>query len=253
MRRWIFFMLFGSVLFACKQEIDLYEGESSIYFDDNYAGYYEVTWSTTDSDIKKMDIQLKVNLFGAVKDYPRKFNIQVISEETDSLHACPGVDYTPFPLEYEMPAMVNHTYINIELLRTDTLLKQGRMFTVQLVPNENFGFEYMKYYWNPEDSTNVALNDHCTVYMDEKFPEPWWWYRIGVPIFGKWSVTKGLLICDVGGIERAKLQGDLNGIDGALTEAFLKFVGRKVHLWLQEHPTLDEDGEPMEMGEDSIY
>ena len=29
-------MLFGSVLFACKQEIDLYEGESSIYFDDNY-------------------------------------------------------------------------------------------------------------------------------------------------------------------------------------------------------------------------
>ena len=45
MRRWIFFMLFGSVLFACKQEIDLYEGESSIYFDDNYAGYYEVTWS----------------------------------------------------------------------------------------------------------------------------------------------------------------------------------------------------------------
>ena len=41
MRRWIFFMLFGSVLFACKQEIDLYEGESSIYFDDNYAGYYE--------------------------------------------------------------------------------------------------------------------------------------------------------------------------------------------------------------------
>ena len=73
-------MLFGSVLFACKQEIDLYEGESSIYFDDNYAGYYEVTWSTTDSDIKKMDIQLKVNLFGAVKDYPRKFNIQVISD-----------------------------------------------------------------------------------------------------------------------------------------------------------------------------
>ena len=49
-------MLFGSVLFACKQEIDLYEGESSIYFDDNYAGYYEVTWSTADSDIKKMDI-----------------------------------------------------------------------------------------------------------------------------------------------------------------------------------------------------
>lgn len=252
MRGWIFFILLGCLLCACEQEVNLYEGGSSIYFDENSAGFYEVSWGTYDTEIKKMNIQLKVNLFGAVKDYPRKFSIKVISEETDSLHSIAGVDYTPFPLEYEIPAMGNYTYINIELLRTDTLLKQARSFTVQLLTNEEFGFEYMNYDLL-KDSSLVMINDHCTIYMDEDFPRPWWWYRVGEPIFGKWSITKGILICDVGNIDREKFHGEIDGIDGNLTEAFLKFVGRKVYLWLQENPTLDEDGEFMEMGEDSSY
>ena len=137
MRQWIFFILIGWLLCACKQDIDLYELGSSIYFDDNNAGFYDVSWSTFDSDVKKMKISLKVNLSGMVKDYPRKFNIRVISSETDSLHSVAGVDYTPLPLEYEMPAKANHMYIDVELLRTDTLLKQARRFTIRLVPNED--------------------------------------------------------------------------------------------------------------------
>lgn len=66
-------------------------------------------------------------------------------------------------------------------------------------------------------------------------------------------MKKGILICDVGEIDRAKFQADLDGKDGNLTAGFLKFLGRKVYLWLKEHPTLDEDDEPMEMGEESIY
>ena len=108
MRQWIFFIIMGCSVCACKQDIDLYEGNSSIYFDDNSAGVYDISWSTYDSDVKKMTVQLQVNLSGMVKDYPRKFNIEVISSETDSLHSVAGVDYTPLALEYEMPALANH-------------------------------------------------------------------------------------------------------------------------------------------------
>jgi len=134
MRQWIFFIIMGCSVCACKQDIDLYEGNSSIYFDDNSAGVYDISWSTYDSDVKKMTVQLQVNLSGMVKDYPRKFNIEVISSETDSLHSVAGVDYTPLALEYEMPALANHMYIDVELLRTDTLLKQARRFFIQSVP-----------------------------------------------------------------------------------------------------------------------
>lgn len=189
---------------------------------------------------------------GQVTDYPRKFNIEVISNETDSLHSVAGVDYTPFPLEYELPAMQKHVYIDIEVLRTDTLKKQARRFTVQLVPNDELGNDFLEYA-ELRDGTLVAVNDYCTIYMDEAFPRPWWWWSEGEDIFGEWSATKGMLICDIGKIDRVKFQGEIDGIGDNISVPFLKFVGRKVHLWLQENPTKDEDGEWMEMGENSSY
>lgn len=239
-------LLFGS----CKQEIDLYEGGSSIYFPYQGLDTFWIAWGAVNSSERTMDLSLQVQLFGKVTNYPRKFSIKVISDEADSLHAVAGVDYEPFPLEYEMPPLSDHAFIDITLLRTDTLIKQGRRFTVQLLSNEEFGFEYMNYKMLP-DSTYVMTDDHMVIYMDETFPEPSWWFRVGVPAFGKWSPTKGILICDVAGIDREKFQSDLDGKNGNLTVNYIKFVGRKIHLWLLEHPTLDENGELMEMGEES--
>ena len=252
MKSWIGLLLLGITMSACQQDIDLYEGGSSLYFAENSAGMYEVNWGTLDSDIKKMNVRLRINLMGQVTDYPRKFNIEVISNETDSLHSVAGVDYTPFPLEYELPAMQEHVYIDIEVLRTDTLKKQARRFTVQLVPNDELGNDFLEYA-ELQDGTLVAVNDYCTIYMDEEFPRPWWWWSEGEDIFGEWSATKGMLICDIGKIDRVKFQGEIDGIGDNISVPFLKFVGRKVHLWLQENPTKDEDGEWMEMGENSSY
>lgn len=251
MKQWILVLMLGVALTACKEDIDLYEGTSSVWFDDNSSGDYEVAWGTIATDVKKMDISLRVNLFGNVTDYPRKFNVRVLSDPADSLYSEAGVDYMPFPLEYEMPAGENHTFIHIELLRTDTLKKQARRFTVQLVPNDEFGLEYMN--WDEVDGELVMTNDHCTIWMNEDFPRPWWWHGIGEPIFGEWSQTKGILICDVGKIDREKFQGEVDSGDDNLTSAFLRFVGRKVYLYLQENPTPDEDGELMKMGEQSSY
>ena len=118
--------------------------------------------------------------------------------------------------------------------------------------NEELGFEFMKY-GKLEDGTLVSYSHYCVSYMLEEFPRPWWWSRVGEPIFGEWSVKKGILICDVGNIDRALFQGEIDSGNGNLTSAFLRFIGRKVHLWLLENPTMDEDDELMEMGEDSIY
>ena len=252
MRKLIFALVLGVIFSCCKEDIALFEGNSSIYFDNDYDTLY-VSWGMVPTGIKTQEVQLRVNLFGEVKTYPRKFNILVQAEETDTLHAQAGVDYLSFPLEYEMPPLTDHIFIDIELLRTDTLMKQARRFTVRLLENEEFGFEYMKYRRRKSDDALIPVNDHWAIQMNEEFPRPWWWYRIGEPIFGGWSAKKGILICDIGNIDRPLFFDDLTGVDGRLTEARLKFVGRKLHLWLQENPTPDEDGNPMEMGEESIY
>lgn len=252
MRKLIFTLTLCMLLSCCKEDIALFEGDSSIYFANDYDTLY-VSWGMIPTEIKTQKIQLRVNLFGEVKAYSRKFNIQVEAEETDSLHAQVGTDYLPFPLEYEMPPLTDHILIDIELVRTDTLMKQARRFTVRLLENEEFGFEYMTYRRRKSDDAVISVNDHWAVYMNEEFPRPWWWNRVGEPIFGKWSAKKGILICDIGKIDRPLFYDELTGVDGRLTEARLKFVGRKVYLWLLENPTPDEDGNLMEMGEESIY
>ena len=81
--------------------------------------------------------------------------------------------------------------------------------------------------------------------MDEVFPMPRWWYIYGETIFGTWTATKASLICEVMGIDREEwIKSDGNG----LSQGYLKFVGKYMYRWLEEHPQDDEDGKPMQMG-----
>lgn len=84
--------------------------------------------------------------------------------------------------------------------------------------------------------------------MDEEFPMPAWWGIYGDQYFGKWSAKKSILICDVMGISRVEWLKDTTQ---GLSAGYLKFAGKYMQQWLDEHPTLDEDGEPMTMGEAS--
>ncbi len=96
MRQWLFFIIMGCSVSACKQDIDLYEGNSSIYFDDNSAGVYDISWSTYDSDVKKMTVQLQVNLSGMVKDYPRKFILKLFLARQILYVVLPGLIILPW-------------------------------------------------------------------------------------------------------------------------------------------------------------
>ena len=83
--------------------------------------------------------------------------------------------------------------------------------------------------------------------MDERFQMPNWWPICGPTYFGTYSSKKMVLICDVMNIARADFVAPFS-IDNRITDGYLKFVGRYMHRWLQENPTFEDDGTPMEMG-----
>ena len=235
---------------ACNEEVIApYEGECGMYFDvaQTSLDTMFIAWGLKDSEIKEQTVNFKVRLFGDVATYDRKFSIDVISDENDTLRAIEGVDYMKFPTEYMIPAHEAETNITIKVLRTDVLMKQARRFTIRLKETPELQFLYSRR--QAIDSVTFRLVDaQRVIYMDETFPTPWWWWRYGNSIFGTWSATKSKLICDVMSIDREVWIGNLVG---SFTPGYIKFVGKYMHRWLQENPTKDEDGELMEMGPDS--
>ena len=249
MKQIIFIIFLFMTFCACEEDIDPYNGKSGIYFDNKniLLDTVFIPWGLKKSEIKEQTLQLKVRLFGDVAPHDRKFSIDIISDEGDTVRAQKRVDCQTFPTEYTIPASQAETSISIQLLRTDALQTHARRFTIRLQENQDFGFLYSRR--SQVDSVTVRLIDiQRVIYMDETFPEPGWWSRDGKKIFGDWSMKKSILICDVMDIDREVWVGDLVG---TLTLGYLKYAGKYMHRWLQENPTPDENGELMQMGPDS--
>ena len=238
------------ILGACKEEeIAPYKGDCGIYFDVKQAvlDTILIPWGLRNSEIKEQVVNLKVCLLGDVATYDRKFLIEVISDETDSLRSLEGVDYLKFPTEYVMPANKAETNIPVTVLRTDVLMQQARRFTIRLQETSELQFLYSRTQY-VDSVTSRMIDIQRVIYMNEDFPEPWWWNSYGKSIFGEWSATKSKVICDVMGIDRGVWVGNLVE---PLTVGYIRFVGKYMHRWLQENPTEDEDGELMQMGPNS--
>lgn len=246
MKHITFILLSFVMLCACEEKIDAYSGECGIYFDTKgiFSDTIFVHWGLKNSEVTEQNLTLKVRLFGDVATYDRKFSVDIISDTNETLRAIEGVDYRPFSTEYTLSALQAEVNINISLLRTEALQKHARRFTVRLKETSEFHFLYSRLAW--VDSVTTRLLDvQRVVYMDENFPVPKWWSLVGQSIFGDWSMKKSILICDLMDIDREVWIGDLVG---TLTEGYLRYVGKYMHRWLQDNPTLDEDGELMEMG-----
>lgn len=240
----ILLILLGCV--SCEKDIDTYSGDSGIYFADGglFSDTLRVAWGLKNSDVKMQSIQLKVCLYGNTADYDRKFNIEIHSD-SDTLAAIEGVDFKPFAVEYVMPANQAEAFIDIDLLRTEELVRHPKRFVVKLVENPELRFIYTRESTVQIDSIQVEMRQidyQRVIVMNENFPMPGWWYVYGEKYFGKWSQTKSRLICDVMGIDREEF------VSSNLTQGYLKFVGKYMHRWLQENPQEDEDGKLMEMG-----
>lgn len=234
---------------SCEQSIDIYKGSNGFYFDNQYISYdtVDVAWGLKASEIKEQKVKLKVRLLGNVAGHDRPFTIDVLPSDSVELTATEGIDYKPFPLEYAIPANEAETSIEITLLRAPHLVTEDRHLTIRLNETPELKFLYSRQIMQ-KDSTIRQIDIQRVIKMTEEFPFPWWWYRYGDKYFGKWSATKSILICDVMGIDREIWIGNLVG---DFTTGYLRFCGQYMHRWLQDHPTLDEDGEPMEMGPDS--
>ena len=239
---------------ACKEEIDIYKGESGIYFSTQniMLDTIFVPWGLKDSEITEQEYTLKVCLFGEVAPYDRKFSVRVTADASDSLAAEEGVDFRALAEEYVMPANQAEASIAITLLRRPGLSEKARRFTVNLQESDDLKFLYSREI--SLDSTELVgdvrvrrLDLQRTIYMDERFQVPNWWPICGRNYFGTYSSKKMILICDVMNIDRADFVAPFS-FDNRITDGYLKFVGRYMHRWLQENPQTEDDGTLMEMG-----
>ena len=255
MKIYIFIIGILFLLCGCEKEIDSFEGESGIYFEvkNILLDTIEVPWGLKPTELKSQTIKLRVLLFGDVKDYDRKFSVEVKDADGDTLAAVAGKDYKEFSKEYVIPAFKAYTDISIELLRDKVLQEEPRRFTVVLQEGEELGFPYTRVHVG-EDSVVRRLDLQRVIKMTENFPRPSWWGTYGQKYFGDWSMTKAITICDEMEIDR-EVWLTVPNTDEKFTSGYLKYCGVYMHRWLQKQdpPVLDWNDEPMEMGEESKY
>lgn len=246
---YIYILIIASCFMSCEEVVDSYQGESGIYFDNTNisADTLKIAWGLDKSEVRERIVKLRVNLFGNVVDYDRIFTVDIRSDINDTIAATAGIDYKMIKTEYKIPANQEFTVIELPIIRTDILTKHARRFKVILNETPELRFLYSRE--TRTDSGEIRkLDIQRVIYMNEDFPRPWWWNEYGENIFGKWSVKKSILICDELNIDRRIWIGNL--VDD-FTIGYLKFAGKYMHRWLQQNPTTEEDGTPMEMGADS--
>ena len=253
MKKIVYILFYFFACVACEEKVGIYSGDCGIYFDtkEMYLDTIFIPWGLKNSDVKEQTLNLRVCLFGDVADYDRKFKVTVVADETDSLRAVEGIDFRPIETEYIIPAKGVEALIEVTLLRRDSLSVQPRRFSIELEESPE-----LKFLFTREQTLNSTeaelrgiesrpLDFHRVIYMDERFKYPNWWPLFGESIFGTYSARKCILICDQMNINREVFVAPLSS---ALTQGYLKFVGKYMHRWLQEHPQEDENGEPMTMG-----
>lgn len=237
---------------GCKKDLDTYYGESGIYFDhlknQNILRVDTIpfAWGEMDGDIKEEKINLQINLFGNVTNYDRHFTVSVVPSD-DPETAVEGVDYMPFNTDCVIPANESYTTLQITLKRTEILQREKRILTVKLNETDELKFLYSREAVD-EDKNIRQIDLQRVIVMDETLLPPSWWYGSRIrDIFGEYSMKKAITICNVMNIDRKEW---LDNSFGNRT-AYLQFVGKFMHNWLQEQnpPIYEEDGKTlMEMG-----
>lgn len=249
-----YFFILSALLTSCKKEGLLnYEDGSGIYFDNKemLLDTIEVPWGLKNSEVQSQKIKLQINLIGQVKDYDRSFELVIKEEEDPLLQAKKDVDYKEFPLQHFIKAGEASTQVEIELLRNPKLLEENRHLTLAIKEGDDLEFLYSR---KAVDTAGTArtLDYQRVLKLTENFPTPRWWSLYGNNLFGTWSATKSILICDLMEIDREVWIGNLHSND-YFTEGLLRYAGVYIHRWLKEQDPqlLDEDGNPMEMGPQS--
>lgn len=267
MRKIIFILSIVSLFgIGCEKSISTYSGESTIYIDgQSMNDSISIPFAYLPQNETQYDYTFRVNTMGKPTTYDRTFIIEKIDEYDSENQAIEGVDYVSMKFgEYTIPAGKSFLDITINFKRNPILLKGViRKLSFKLVETKDFKFLYNRYFESVRYVTNGDITDTIrynryidtqrSIKLSEEIKRQSWWTggTQGHSSLGVWSVKKSLLICDVLKLDRLKwLTNDQLSIT---TEPYLSYIGRAMHLWLLENPTIDENGEPMKMGPGVIY
>lgn len=136
-------------LVSCEKEMMDYKGAEGIYFAVQYGPTYgsERTWPYYPfSDVEFVKLrgdettyQVKVMITGGLKDYDRKFTVEI---NPDSTTAVLGVHYKALPEGLFIPANAISATVPVTLMRTADLENEVKTIGLRLVANENFKLSF---------------------------------------------------------------------------------------------------------------
>lgn len=255
-------LIIASVFVGCEHDIPTYSGGAGIYFEGKQmSDTVGFSWAYCSNELRDTNITVRVQTIGEPKDYDRAVKLLPVDHPKADEQAKENIDYKPFSYDIVIPAGQSFFDLTIDLIRNPGLLTGvPKIFSFRLEENEHFKFHYNRVYEIQkvdENGETIKTYKHIDTYrsfkISEKIGQQGWWKgqsSVGIRNLGTWSVKKSVLICDLMEIDRqAWLSGNLVA---PTTTAYIKFLGRYMHRWLQDNPTYEEDGITlMEMGEDA--
>lgn len=247
---------------GCERDIATYSGGTGIYFDGRQmSDTIGFSWAYYSKELRDTNLIVRIQTIGEPTDYDRTVKLLPVEHPKMEEQAKEGIDYKPFSYDIVIPAGESFFDLTIDIIRNpDLLTGVTKIFSFRLEENEHFKFHYNRIYEIQKEDENgetITTYRHIDTYrsfkISENIGQQGWWKSqssVGVKNLGVWSAKKSVLICDLMKIDRqAWLSGDLVA---PTTTAYIKFLGRYMHRWLQDNPTYEEDGTTlMEMGEDA--
>lgn len=153
---------------SCTKEMMQYEGMEGIYFAARSGPYYadssswayrpytNVEFVRHPETVTELNINIKVQITGPMKDYARPFIVEV---NPDSTTAVENVHYKSFPRVCIVPANSIFGYIPVTLVRTTDMLEDVKILGLKLVANEHFGLAFPEWKHIPGvGDTNVGTD-----------------------------------------------------------------------------------------------
>lgn len=185
----------------------------------------DITFIYEDGDL--LEVPVRVQLLGRMRDYARKVDIVVESD-----NAREGVDYE-LATAPEMPAEVTQFDYIVRLKRTPELEHTTKNLTVSLRANENFIIPFEEFVQTGKDTTSVV--HYCINFSDQFTSAPEGWRTTFV---GEFSKEKFLLICRVMDMPRS----DFND-PHKISEARWMFIQSRMIEYVDEQVEKRDRGE----------
>lgn len=139
-----------AIFFSCEQkDIDLYDGEAAIFFDQQNRGHISEAWIPAQrlghqnyslvnfSTMETSDtiVNIKIETTGYVTEYDRPFTIEIVDDSTSAIE---GEEFEILERNLVIPAKGNMTYVQVAVHKTNRMYQDTVMLQMRINPGEHF-------------------------------------------------------------------------------------------------------------------